>query len=200
MIIQVAKAAGDAFLEARRIGAAHQQIKIVIAFEDERIASRQARFNVCRDRAGIGENAEARVAVREYILHRFIRIVRHQIGRDFDIADRKARMRIDIVEPCGINCTVVEKFRGAVREPNRNLVFTRETCNAADVIRMLVGHQNGINIGRSKTGARETRFRLCEAKSTIEHHRGLIDLHDQRVAFAATAEGGKSQGLCEAPL
>ena len=55
--------AGHTPFQAGRIWPVHQHIQIVIAFEYQRIAPGQGILDVRRDGAGIGQYAEARVAV-----------------------------------------------------------------------------------------------------------------------------------------
>src|SRR5947208_12081386 len=92
----MAEPARDALLERKRIFAVGEHVDVVIAFEHQRIATRQARLDVRGGYSEIGQYAQAPLPVGAHELHGFSRVVRNGKGTDFDVADGK---NVVTVEP-----------------------------------------------------------------------------------------------------
>jgi hypothetical protein len=71
-------------------------------------------------------------------------------------------------------------------------VFARESWYAADMIAMLVGHDNGIEVCRLQAEACQPPLRFAQAEAAIKHYaRDCIAsccLDNQGVAFTARSE------------
>ena len=91
LVVQMAEAARDALLERVRIVAALEQVEVVVAFEHQRVAAGQARLDVRRRDAEVGQHAEAARAVADHELHRLARVVRHRERADLE--RRRSRTR-----------------------------------------------------------------------------------------------------------
>src|SRR5262249_46267429 len=94
-VVEMTEAARDALLERGGIVSVREHVEIVVAFEHQRVAAGQARFDVSRAGAEIGEDAQPPAPVRAYELDRLARIVRHRKRTHFDIADRKHVVAIE---------------------------------------------------------------------------------------------------------
>ena len=89
---------GDPLLQRPRIVAAGQHVEIVIALEHQRVAAAQARFDVARRHADVGQHAEPMLTVADDELHRLARIVRHGKRPHFERADRERVVAVEAVD------------------------------------------------------------------------------------------------------
>jgi hypothetical protein len=190
-VVEVAEASRDAVLQAEWIRPLHQHVEVVVALDHERVAAGELVLHVAGGRAEVGEHAQAQVAVREHVLHRLARIVRHRERLDQDRADREPRVRVD--EPHQHRGKVRrEPLRRAAREVHRDRVALGEARDAADVVVMLVGHADAVDRGRRHAARLELRNRRGQREAAIHHHARARALDDQPVARAAAAQRGET--------
>src|SRR5689334_4488047 len=99
LVVQMTEAAGDALLQHERIIARGEQVAIVVALEDERIAPGEARLDVRGRHADVGEQSHAMRAVADHELHGLARVVRNWEWTHLEIADGEASMAVGPVYP-----------------------------------------------------------------------------------------------------
>ena len=177
-------------------------VKTMVALEQQRIAAGQSDQHMRRRLAGVRQHAELAPTVGGRVLHRLARIVRHCIGRYLQIADREG---LAIAADADIDTHHVvarRTFPGTVAQPYRELVAARELEHATDVIRVLMGDEDALQVLWRDAGARKAALGLFQAKATVEHQvgrRGAGSGGDQqRIAFAAAAEACKLHALAPA--
>src|SRR5687768_1988886 len=86
-VAEVAETPRDTALQRGRIRPLHEQVDVVVAFEHQRIDSREHPLNMRSGFTGVGEQAEAPVSIAEYELRRLAGVVRHGIRMHFEVAD-----------------------------------------------------------------------------------------------------------------
>jgi hypothetical protein len=69
-----------------------------------------------------------------------------------------------------------------------------ETSDSADVIVMLVGDDNRVDILGRQSDSREAQPRLGEGETAVEHYASSAAFDDKRIAATAAAEGGEAHG------
>ena len=88
-VVEMTEPARNAPFEHRWIRPIHEQIEIVIALEHQRIDSRQHVLDVRSRVTGIGEQAEAAIAIAEDELRRFARVMRYWKRMNLELADHE---------------------------------------------------------------------------------------------------------------
>src|SRR5690606_14620249 len=83
---------------------------------------------------------------------------------------------------------------GADGRPDRNAVPGREPRHAAEMIAVLVGHEDRIEVRRRLAEPREAGFRLLQPQAAVEHHAATVGLHQRRVAATAAPKPGEAHG------
>ena len=182
-------------LERRRIGAFSEHVGVMVAFEDQGVTTRQPRFDMRGDVAGVGEQAEAAGAVGEYKLAGFARIMRHGVGVNGDVIHGEilvADNETDVWKRA--HCNGAERRMRSDREPHRQSILARQRTDATNVIAMFMGNQNGGELGRITTEARQAALGFTQREAAIHQNEGVPAGNQQAVAAAAAAEYGKTKG------
>ena len=151
------------------------------------------------DTAQISEHTQFCGTIGKGELRRFTRIVWYRKGGDLNAANREWRVVIDQHDleraaiAHGTRC--LPQARGhvsAVGHPDRRAVFARETRHTTDMVAVLMGHDEGINIAWRKTRAFEPAFSFAQAETAIEQDargsRALNGLHHESISFAARSQ------------
>jgi hypothetical protein len=149
-VIQMAETPRHPLLQAGRVWAIAQHLRIVVAFQHQRMATAQDRFNMGRGTTGVSEHPKPPRAVAEHELRRLAGIMRHRKGFDFQIADGKTVMAIEKVKrlavlelSAGMAARMIAKVViSTVRQPYRNIEFARERRHSANVVGMFMRHHN----------------------------------------------------------
>src|ERR1700686_3895361 len=139
----MAEAPRDALLERIRIVTVGKHSGIMIALEDQRVAARKTRFDMQRADTEVGEDAEPPLTVAADELNRFASVVRYRERANLDGVDRECIIGIEAVYPGQAGEALRHCGERAERQPDRCLVTRRECCNAAHVIAVLMGHDDG---------------------------------------------------------
>src|SRR3990172_2191834 len=87
----------DALLQARAVVAVSKHRRIVVAFQEQRIAAVQHLFDVRRAAAGVRQKACAMMSVIEYKLSGFAGVVRYRKGVYLEAAQSKRRVAAEKV-------------------------------------------------------------------------------------------------------
>ena len=108
-----------------------------------------------------------------------------------DIADLESRPGTgDEVEP--LHAKVRGAAPGAGRGPDGNAMTARQGGNPAQVIAMLMGDQDTLEVGSSNPEEGEPPLRFPESKAAIHHQMRVTPRHQEGIAAAAAAQGGKA--------
>jgi hypothetical protein len=124
----------------------------------------------------IGEHAQPARAVAEYVLGRFARIVRHRKGLYIQVANRERFVVVDHPDLGHVGEQSLETSERSRGQPYGNAVAASEPGYAADVIIVLMGHDNGAEIFGNKPKASETVYGSGKAKAAIEQQPGAACL------------------------
>ncbi len=180
--------AGNPLLQMLRIAAAQQQIAVVIAFDDQPVESRQHGFDMRGGCAGIGQHTKARHAVAKHKLRRFACVMRHRVGKNFDVTHRKRRVTVD--DDHFRECAAGGNHRrmGAMGEINRDPEFTGKPRHAADMVIVLVGHEYRIQCVRLQPQPGQPAHRFSGTETTIQQHPCMAGFDHQRIALTAAAQ------------
>ena len=174
-------------LEARRVGAAHQHVEVVVGLHHQRAAAGELLHHVLGDAAEIRGDSEARAAVGEGVLHRLARVVGHRERVHLQAADGERRVGLDVAHQHGGEI-LRQPLRRAAREVDGNRIALGEACDAAHVVVMLVGDDDGGDVARREPRALEAHPRLAHREAAIHHHPRGAALDHERVARAAAAQ------------
>ncbi len=107
-----------------------------------------------RGNTHIRQDAQTACAVREHVLERFAGVVGHSVGKHVQVAYSDALVAPEHmqVDRCFIG---TDSARGAPAHVQRNGPFARQRQRAANVIRMLMRDENGIDLIRAHVEPRE---------------------------------------------
>ncbi len=197
-VMQMAEAAADSLLQRTGIVAVLEHIEIVIALQNQRVATGEASFHVGRRHAEVRQHAQTVRAVADDVLHRLARVVRNGYRLDFQRADRESVMAVETVDAG--HALEPFRYRGqrAERRPHRNAMPCGERRDAADMIGVLVRDENrGERRGRESEPGEASR-RAANAEPAIDQDARAARFDDEAVAFAAAAQGGEAHARCAA--
>jgi hypothetical protein len=146
VVAQVAVAPADACTQRVRVARCRQQREVVVAFEQQRMAACS-----CASRWAVLEPASVSTprpprAVAEARLQRLLRVVRHRVGRDLQVAevDRLAVARE--AQQAVRQLRLADRAPGAAAHPQRNAMAAGECDRAADMVAVLVGHEQRVDV------------------------------------------------------
>ena len=143
LVVQMAEAPGDPLLQRARIVASREQVEVVVALEHQRVAAGQARLDVRRRHADVGQHAEPARAVADDELHRLARVVRHRERPDLERRRSRTRRGCRSRRRASMpSKRAADRRQRAERRPDRDPVARRERRHAADVIGVLVGDED----------------------------------------------------------
>src|SRR6185437_8459263 len=180
--------AGNALLQRVRVRSIGEHAGIVVAFEDERVAARQARLDVRRADTEVGDHAEAPRAVADHELDRLARVVRHRKRAHLERADREYFVAVETEAAHGTDEALAGRVDRAERRPYGNPVSCRERRDPANVVAMLVRDEDRCDRRGIDSKARETNARVAHAEAAVDQDRGAARLDDEAVALAAAAQ------------
>ncbi len=159
----------------------------MIAFENQRIDSRQDIDDVSRDVPDIGQKAKAPRAIRKNELDRLPRIMGN--GKRLHV-ERSYPERLETIDDPQIH-TIGDSAASdisSVTQPYRQAVAPGKRKDAAHMIPVFVGHQNPGNIIRLPIQAGETAERLALPEAAIDHQTGGIAFDQQGITRAAATQ------------
>src|SRR5579862_3666670 len=191
-VVQMPEPARDALLERHRVVTVLEHAEIVVAFEHERVAARKARLDVTRRHADVGQHAEPLRAIADDELDRLARIVRHRKWPHLHHADRKHVMAVEAEHPRQPGNALARHRQRPERAPYRDAEAACERSDAADVIGVLVRDDDRADrIGRHAE-APKAHDRVAHPEPAVDQDARITDFDDERVAFAAAAQGGEA--------
>jgi len=82
-----------------------------------------------------------------------------------------------------------------VRQIDRKIIPTRESADATNMVRVLVCHDDGGDLGGFLLEPGETFFGQSQRKSTIEQNNGIACTNEGRVTLAAATQKSERQSL-----
>ena len=144
LVVQMPEAPGDALLERTRVVAVRQHVEVVVAFEHQRVAAGQARFDVAASMMPMSVSTPRRCAPSPTTNCTGSR-ASCGTGKRPDLERRRwrtrrgCRSRTRASMPSKRSPTIVER---AERQPHGNAVARRERRHAADMIGVLVGDED----------------------------------------------------------
>src|SRR5689334_6249043 len=182
---QVAVAAHHALLHRPGIRSDLQHIEIVIGFEQQHVRAAQMKLDRVRNITEVGDDADLDALRLETKAYRVDGIVRNGEAVDLDVADDQARARLKALQARGTAFPIDERRR-KTSDVNRRRDFLRQARQAADVIRMLVRDENGVDaVGLLANGC-QALGELLEAETGVDENAGLPG-RDQRAVSGTAA-------------
>ena len=196
---QVAADAADAALQPRRVRACSEQAGVMVALEQQRVAALQRLRHRSGRLAQIGQDADAVAAVAAGQLQWLGGVVRYREGLQRQRADDDGL------------AIARDPARGRVRKlggglgpgartgPDRDAVATLQGQHAADMVAVLMGHEQRVEVADHQAAPGQAGGKLARRQAAVDEQarrprvaagRGL----DQRgVAAAAAAQAGEAQ-------
>ena len=196
IVAQVAVFAAHAPLQKRRVARCGQHGRVVIGFQHECVAARQLPQHIGCDVPQIRQDAQVARAIRAAKLEWLTRIMRYGEGADLQRADRQhLPVPRDVRGP--FVASVAQGLCGARAGPQRCAVTLRQQRRAANVVAMLVGDEDGVDVVGRQVAARQRSLQLPPAQAAIDQHpcavRTLGGLDQRGVASAAAGQTAKAQ-------
>ena len=160
----------------------------MVAFEQQRIARRQTRFDVGRADAEVGQERKPAPSVRAHELHRLARVVRYRDGMELEGTDDECLIAVDAVDVRQLRAAIVCALERAEREPHRHVEAGGQRGHAADMIAMLVRDDDRIQALGRHPEAREPGDAVAKPEAAIDQHPRHPGLDQETVAFTPAAE------------
>ena len=132
--------AGNPPLQGKRIVRPRKHLGVVVALQNQTIATGKHIANMCSDFADIRQDAEAKLPVRKNILNRLTCIVGHGKSLHAKLTDFQVGITVDDTKVDAFTF-VTGRISGAMRHPDRQRIFSGEAKNATQMITMLMRHQ-----------------------------------------------------------
>ena len=201
IVVQMTEPSADTLFQTVGVVAVHQHFKIVVALQNQRIAPAQGLLDMRGAASSVGQYAQPACAVAENELHRLGGIVRNRIGYDFEIADRESLPGIDFPDIGYAGKGVFLGAQRAMRQPYRQIVLACQPRDSADMIAMLMGHDDAAQLPGGHVQAGHAPDRVLQAEAAVHQNFCLAgrgdfrpDCNHHRIAFAAAAQGCKTHG------
>ena len=141
-VIEMTELAGDAPLDRLRIVAVRQHLEIVVAFEHQCVAARQARLHVRGGDAEVGQHTQPPASIGAHELHRLASVVRHRKRMNLDRVDREAIMTVEAPHARKLGEALRDDRERSEGEPDGGAEASGERRDTADVVAVLMGDQN----------------------------------------------------------
>ena len=122
---------------------------------------------MARARAGVGEHAEPLRAVRAGELQRLVGIVRDREGMQQEVADLDRPPSRAKLSRSGGGDVRPQARHVPSAHPQRQPVASRQGDRAADVVTVLVGDEDRVQIARSEAGSAESSLELAQAEPAV---------------------------------
>src|SRR5471032_297765 len=195
VVIQVSMHAANTRLERRWITTGREHLDIVIRLEHQSIATAQYIRDVGRRAPNIRQDAQTACAVREHVLERLARVVGYCVREHFQVPYNDALVAPEHPKIYrGIVRT--HRARGTPAHVQWNRPFARQSQRSANVIRVLMRDKNCVDLVCPHVEPRQAPLDFLRGETAIQQHacgrRATDRLDQQRVAFAAAAETGKT--------
>jgi uncharacterized protein len=171
-----------------------QKFFVVVGLDHEGVDLAQALDHHFGGVTEIGDKPERARARMKSVTDRIDRIVRNGKRLDVNIADRKVRSgsKQPPVPMIGQH-TATNGFGGERIAIDRDLKFPAEHFETANVIAMLVGQEDAIELPRRDPALLEPQNELARAQPAIDQQPAMIGRDQRTVARAAAAEHGQGE-------
>src|SRR5215471_18354572 len=174
----------------RTVGVVLQKLFVVVRLDDQGVHRPQSFDDHFRRITEIGNKSEAARAGVKREADRIDRVMRHGKRLHGDVTDleRGAGAKNSPV-PMPIQFTAVaDCFRGLRVCVNRHVEFAAEHLQPANVVAMLVGQQNAVELLRSHAALLEADGDLPGAKAAIDQNFAMIGRDERAVSGTAAPE------------
>ena len=166
-----------------------EQFLIVIGFDYEGVDLTQSFHQHLGRVAEIGDEPKAAPARVERVPNRFDGIVRDRESLDRDIANGEFRAGAEEPPmPVFGQRSAPDGFRGQRVAINRDPIFPAEHFQSADMIAVLVGEKNAVELFRPDAAKFEPEDELARAQSAVDQEPAMIGRKQGRIPRAAAPE------------
>ena len=139
----------------------------------------------------IGQQTQPPTATFEDVVAGLPGVMGDGEGLHPDIADLKPwPCTGDEVEP--LDACARGTAPGAGRGPDRDAMAAGQSGNPAEVVAMLVGDQDALEVSGTDPELGEPPLRLAETEAAVHQQAGGTRRHQQGIATAPAAEGGEA--------
>src|SRR5579859_2671962 len=194
-VIEMAETPCDALTQFLRIAACAQQFRVVIAFQDQCIATAQYGLDVPGGATDVREYAQPARAIAEYVLSRLPRIVWHRKRLHVQVANSESLVILDHADLGNAGEQGLETRESSGSKPDRNTVAARKPGHAANMIVVLMRHDDAGEVLGVESKAGKPGYCGGEAEAAIEQQPRAAGLHHKRIALAAAAKRRKPHSV-----
>ncbi len=196
---EVAVAGEDALFDgpgAAAVGV--EEVEVVIGFEDEGAGGADAFDDEAGGVAEVGEEADVAVAVVEHEADGVVGVVGDGEAVDLEVAELEGGAGFEEAPGGAGGEFGLERFGGEAVAVDGDVVAFGEDGEAAGVVAVFVGEEDGLHVGEGAAEGMEAGFDLAGAEAGVDEEAGVVGFEVGAVAAAAAAEDGESQhgGLC----
>lgn len=167
----------------------------MVAFEQYRAARLQVVEDMVSGVPEVGENADFGGATAACQLKWLARVVRHGKWRNGHCADlNRLAVACNSQHASKIGCA--DRCIRAGAHPHRKLVAQGQRCCAANVVAVLMGDKNGVDLVGLQTCCLQPRQEVLEPKTAVNQqpYRVFVaSFNDCRISCTAAAEAPESQ-------
>lgn len=183
VIGKMSSVAGHPRFEVLGIVPRPKHVDIVIGLYEQCVAPGVLFNHMISNDANVRQNAESDTMVVEYELCWFSCIMRNGHTVDLQIADLNACASHNFVDQ-SIRQFVYGR-KSAISSKNWNVKVICKQPNATDMVAVLVGDKNGINILREHSTRSKLFDRAGTAEPAIDKNSGTTVLYDRAISLAA---------------
>ncbi|MGC3989634.1 MAG: hypothetical protein QM796_08155 [Chthoniobacteraceae bacterium] len=178
-----------------------QHFLVVIRFDHERMHVAQPLHHQPGGKAEIGRETERPTRVIEHKTHRVHRIVRNRECLHLQVADREGGTGLKNAPVALHAAPRTERFGGEGIGVNRQPMALAEHFEPRDVVAVLVGDEDAVELRKLDAHLREAQRNLPGAQPTIDEHTAFFGLDQGAIPRTSAGEGGETEhGAIHAPV
>ena len=170
-----------------------EEAEVVVGLEDEGARGADALDDKLGGVAEVGEEADIAEGVVEHEADGVVGVMRNGEAVDLKVAEGDGGARFEELPLGEAGHLGVEELGGEAVAIDGNGVAFGEDGEAADVVAVLVGEEDGLDVGDGATDGGEAEFDLFSAEAGIDEDARVLGLEVGAVAAAATSEDGETQ-------
>ena len=163
-----------------------QHVCVMVALDHQAVAAIEHFDHMRRNTTGIGQHPKVPLAITQNELSRLTRIVWNREGLNLQITQRKGRVTVEY--PQIQLSRQIARHAGTVTHMHSERTARRRARYTADVIAMLMGDEDRIQILRGQPQPRQAHYQFARTKAAVDQNPCSPTLDNQGIALAAATE------------
>ena len=187
-VVQVADLTHDSPFQFKRTGGVAQHGKVVVGFDQQRVAVIQLFGGGARHAAEVGCNADSPAVAGDYEADWFHRVVVNRKTADREAAQQKIVSRRKQFELRRQFSAAAQIVGGARRDAQRNVQFVAENPSSLDMVVVFVGNQHGVYGGRFDGAQFKPPQQLAPGESGVDQQIQTAASDHKRISLASRTQ------------